>query len=221
MFDKVLIAEDHQSVNRWIQGSLKELGCGASEYAYDCDNALKLLQLAHSGGIPFDLLITDLSFRNDGQERRLAGGAELIGAARLLQPQLKVLVFSAEEQPGVVSTLVERFKINGYLWKGPRDEEDLPLAVRQIAAGKTFISRELQQAVRSKNALDFTEYDMTIITELAKGTLQKNIPYVLEKQGHRSASLRSVEKRLGEIRDTLGFTKNEQLIAYCKDHWII
>jgi DNA-binding NarL/FixJ family response regulator len=221
MFERVLIAEDHQSVNRWILQTLEQQGAGYIRQAHYCDDALKLLEIARNEGFPFDLLITDLSFREDRPEQKLAGGTDLIVAARKLQPDLKVLVFSAEQQPTVVSHLVEHFEINGYVWKGPRDEEDLPAAIQQIARGKTFVSRELQQAVRSKNAHDFSDYDITIISELVKGTLQKNIPYVLEQQGHKAASLRSVEKRLGEIRDALGFTKNEQLIAYCKDHWII
>jgi DNA-binding NarL/FixJ family response regulator len=221
MFERVLIAEDHQSVNRWILQTLEKQGAIYIRQAHYCDDALKLLEIAHHEGFPFDLLITDLSFREDRLEQKLAGGADLIAAARKLQPELKVLVFSAEEQPTVVSNLVERFGINGYVWKGPRDEEDLPAAIQQIARGKIFVSRELQQAVRSKNAHDFSDYDITIISELVKGTLQKNIPYVLAEQGHKAASLRSMEKRLGEIRDALGFTKNEQLIVYCKDHWII
>ncbi|MES2112228.1 MAG: response regulator [Bacteroidota bacterium] len=221
MFERVLIAEDHQSVNRWVLQTLEKQGASYIRQAHYCDDALKLLEIAGKEGSPFDLLITDLSFREDRPGQKLAGGTDLIVAARKLQPELKVLVFSAEEQPTVVSSLVERFGINGYVWKGPRDEEDLPAAIQHIFRGKIFVSRELQQAVRSKNAHDFSDYDITIISELVKGTLQKNIPYVLAEQGHKAASLRSVEKRLGEIRDALGFTKNEQLIAYCKDHWII
>jgi len=221
MFERVLIAEDHQSVNRWVLQTLEKQGASYIRQAHYCDDALKLLEIAGNEGSPFDLLITDLSFREDRPGQKLASGTDLIVAARKLQPALKVLVFSAEEQASVVSSLVERFGINGYVWKGPRDEEDLPAAIQYIFKGKIFVSRELQQAVRSKNAHDFSDYDMTIISELVKGTLQKNIPYVLAEQGHKAASLRSVEKRLGEIRDDLGFTKNEQLIAYCKDHWII
>ncbi|MDB5141127.1 MAG: DNA-binding response regulator [Mucilaginibacter sp.] len=221
MFERVLIAEDHQSVNSWLLQTLKKQGANYIRQAHYCDDALKLLEIAGKEGLPFELLVTDLSFREDRPGQKLAGGTDLIVAARKLQPDLKVLVFSAEEQPTVVSSLIERFGINGYVWKGPRDEDDLPAAIRQIARGKTFVSRELQQAIRSKNAHDFSDYDITIISELAQGTYQKNIPYVLAEQGHKAASLRSVEKRLGEIRDALGFTKNEQLIAYCKDHWII
>ena len=221
MFERVLIAEDHHSVNSWVQQTLTAIGAVQIRQAHYCDDAFKLLQIALAGGAPFDLLITDLSFREDRREQKLSNGAELIGAARMLQPELKILVFSAEDQPTIVSSLYERFEINGYVPKGPRDEDDMKTALGQIAGLKTYIHPEFQQAFRVKNAHDFTKYDIIIILELARGTYQKNIPYVLEQQGFKASSLSSVEKRLGQIRDALGFTKNEQLIAYCKDHWII
>jgi two-component system capsular synthesis response regulator RcsB len=166
-------------------------------------------------------LITDLSFREDRTEQKLSNGADLIAAVRTHQPDIRILVFSAEDQPTIVRSLYERFEINGYVPKGPRDEEDMKKALNQIADHKTYIHPEFQQTVRVKNAHDFTNYDIIIISELAQGTYQKNIPFVLEEQGFKASSLSFVEKRLGKMRDALGFTKNEQLIAYCKDHWII
>ncbi|PWG79535.1 response regulator [Pararcticibacter amylolyticus] len=221
MFERVLIAEDHHSVNSWVKQTLKDLGTAEIRQAHYCDDAFRLLQIAIREGTPFDLLITDLSFREDRPDQKLHNGAELIGAVRSLLPELKILVFSAEDQPAVARSLYDRFGINGYVPKGPRDEEEMRQALTQIAKHKTYIPREFQQAVRAKNAHDFTKYDVIIISELAQGTYQKNIPFVLEKQGFKASSLSSVEKRLCQIRDALGFTKNEQLIAYCKDHLII
>lgn len=221
MFERVLIAEDHHSVNSWVKQTLTALGTVEIRQAHYCDDAFKLLEIALRESTPFDLLITDLSFREDRKEQKLHNGTELIGAARRLQPRLKILVFSAEDQPAIAGSLYERFEINGYVPKGPRDEEDMRQALSQIAKHQIYIPGEFQQAVRAKNAHDFTNYDIIIISELAQGTYQKNIPYVLEQKGFKACSLSSVEKRLGQIRDALGFSKNEQLIAYCKDHWII
>ncbi|WP_345953024.1 response regulator [Mucilaginibacter sp. PAMB04168] len=221
MFERVLIAEDHHSVNSWVQQTLTTLGAIYVRQAHYCDDAFKLLQIAKADGASYDLLITDLSFREDRPGQKLKSGVDLIAAVRKLQPEIKILVFSAENQPTVATGLYDRLGINGYVPKGPRDEEDMKRAIKQIADHKIFIPLEFQQAVRAKNAHDFTKYDLIIISELAQGTYQKNIPYVLEQQGFKASSLSSVEKRLGQIRDALGFTKNEQLIAYCKDHWII
>lgn len=221
MFQSALIVEDHQSSNHWIQQTLKDLGIGTVRYAYYCDDALLMLKRGIEAGEPYDLLLTDLSFEEDGRKQELRNGTMLIEAAKNLQPGLRILVFSAEPDPAVVGSLFKQFDINGYVHKGRRDMTDLKEAVECIHKSKKFVPAEFQQAVRSKNAHDFSAYDILIISQLAQGTLQKDIPAFLQQSGARASSLSSVEKRLNQIKEALGFTKNEQLVAYCKDHRVI
>lgn len=221
MFQSALIVEDHQSSNHWIQQTLKDLGIVTVKYAYYCDDALLMLKRGKEEGALYDLLLTDLSFAEDGREQKLRNGSSLIEAAKELQAGLRVLVFSAEPDPAVVSNLFKKFAIDGYVHKGRRDMADLKEAVEAISKGKKFVPAEFQQAVRSKNAHDFSAYDILIISQLAQGTLQKDIPAFLQQSGARASSLSSVEKRLNQIKEALGFTKNEQLVAYCKDHRVI
>ncbi|MES2063515.1 MAG: response regulator [Bacteroidota bacterium] len=221
MFDHVLIAEDQQSTNFWVQQTLKELEITNVKYAYYCDDALLRLKNGMRDGAPFDLLITDLSFVDDGREQQLGGGAQLIRAARDQQPGLKVLVFSAEPSVAVVNGLFQELAIDGYVHKGRTDTLDLKTALASIHKGRKYIPAAFQQAVRNKNAFKFSNYDIAIIGQLAQGTFQKKIPDYLKEQGMKPTSLSSIEKRLNEIKESLGFTKNEQLIAYCKDRKII
>ena len=221
MFKSVLIAEDHQSANISVQHSLKDLEIADVSYAYYCDDALLRLKRGIQDGQPFDLLITDLSFEEDGREQKINGGPALIAAARNLQSELKILVFSAEPNPAVVSGLFQQLAINGYVRKGRRDSIELKEAIENIYKGKKYVPAEFQQSIRARNAHDFSTYDILIISQLAKGTLQKDIPVYLQQNGVRASSLSSVEKRLNQIKEVLGFTKNEQLVAYCKDKRII
>jgi two-component system capsular synthesis response regulator RcsB len=221
MFENVLIAEDHQRLNQSVQQTTKELGITDPQYAYHCDDALLRLQHGIREGKPFELLITDLSFDEDGGRQKINNGAGLIEAAKRLQPELKVLVFSAESNPVVVDGLFKRLAINGYVRKSRTDASDLKDAIEVISNNKRYVPIEFQQVVRNKNTFDFTEYDIIILSQLAEGTMQKNIPDYLKKVGMRASSQSSVEKRLNQIRSALGFTKNEQLIAYCKDYNVI
>jgi two-component system capsular synthesis response regulator RcsB len=68
---------------------------------------------------------------------------------------------------------------------------------------------------------EFSDFDIIIIKLLSGGTLQKNIPMYLREHHIRPAGLSSVEKRLNIMKEVLGFSKNEQLVAYCKDFGII
>ncbi len=221
MFNNVLIAEDHQTVKISVEQTLKELSITAYQYTYYCDDALLQLSKAIKAHDPYDLLITDLSFDDDGRPQKLSDGASLIKAARELQPELKVLVLSAEPSPAVVNRLFDHLTINAYVRKGRHDTIELKQAIESIHKGRKYISPDLLQQVRTKNAHDFTTYDVAIISLLAKGTLQKDIPLYLLQQNIKPSGLSSVEKRLNLIREVLDISNNEQLVAFCKDNRII
>jgi two-component system capsular synthesis response regulator RcsB len=221
MFNNVLIAEDHQSIKLSVEQTLNDLGVTDHQYAYYCDDALLRLKIGIQDNKPFELLITDLSFDEDGRAQKISGGTALIEASKNLQPGLKILVLSAEPSATVIGGLFDNFAINGYVRKGRRDTIELKEAIVSIYKGRKYVSPELQQAVRTKNAHDFTAYDIVIISQLAKGTLQKEIPYYLQQNDIKPSGLSSVEKRLNLIKETLDFSKNEQLVAFCKDNKII
>jgi len=221
MFKRVLIAEDHESTSISVRKTLEELNITQTEYSYYCDDALMHIKKNVNAEITFDLLITDLSFEEDHRKQELAGGVELISAIKQIQPNIKVLVFSAENKPALIDELFKKHGINGYVRKARHDAKDLKLAIDALSKGKTYISPDLKQSVKEKNTFEFTPYDIAIITQLSQGTLQKNIPVYLQENNLKPFGLSSVEKRLNMMKELLEFTKNEQLVAYCKDFGII
>nr|WP_295867557.1 response regulator [uncultured Chitinophaga sp.] len=221
MITKVLIAEDHESANLSVQKTLEELAITDIEYAYYCDDALsKIVQAVKAGG-SFDLLITDLSFEPDGRKQVLPGGVELIAAARTAQPDLKILVFSAENRPAAIDQLCNNEDIDGFVRKARNDARELKEAIREIARHRRYFPRHVKQLVEKKNTYSFSEVDITIITLLAQGVLQKDIPTHLQRSGITPSGLSSIEKKLSQMKSVLGFSKNEQLVAYCKDIGVI
>ncbi len=221
MFKSVLIAEDYESANISVQKTLKDLCVKKVDYVYYCDDALMQIQKGINGGKPYDLLITDLSFEEDDRLQNISNGTALIAAVKKLQPELKVLVFSAEQKPAIVSELFKTHAINGYVRKARRDTIELKSALESIYKNRKHYPAELRSPVKINNAHDFTRYDINIITQLAKGMLKKDIPAYLQEQKIHPAGLSSLEKRLVIIKNALGFSTNEQLVAYCKDVGII
>jgi DNA-binding NarL/FixJ family response regulator len=221
MFEKVLVAEDQQSVNFSVQQTVKELGIAHVSYAYYCDDALLALKNGIKDQSPFDLLIADLSFLEDQRKQTLPDGAALIEAAKALQPNLKVLVFSGESNPAVAQKLIANYAIDGYVLKGREDVVELKTAIDQALHHKRYLPPGFHQAIRYQNTYELSTFDIAIITELIKGTKQKDMPGHLQTKGLRATSISSIEKRLAQIKNDLDFTKNEQLIAYCKDNKII
>lgn len=221
MIKKILIAEDHESANLSVQTTLEEMGIQDAEYVYYCDDALVRIQKAMEGGLPYDILITDLYFDADHREVKIDGGVALIQAVRQVQPDLRVLVFSAEGKRAVIESLYEVSNIDGFVRKGRNDAKELKTAITKIVGNERYFSRFYVLAARQENVYDFEPSDIVIIKLLAQGILLKDIPDYLQKEGFKGKGLSSVEKRLNLIRSSLNFASNNRLVAYCKDMGII
>ena len=71
MIDKVIIAEDHEIANLSIQKAMEELRVQHIDYVYYCDDALNKIRTAKEKVSPYDLLITDLYFEEDGTFQKI------------------------------------------------------------------------------------------------------------------------------------------------------
>ncbi|KGE13497.1 response regulator [Sphingobacterium deserti] len=217
MFRKVLIAEDHEIANISIQKTLQDFGIQEAKYVYYCDHALTWIKKAQRDGEPYDLLITDLIFEDDNTPQQITSGIELVQAVKQVQPDIKTIVFSAESRSRVIDDLFSNNQIDGYVRKARRDAQYLNEALKTVYANKIYKSPDSADGALVKNSHEFTTFDIHIISLLAQGVPQKNIPYYLQQKNIKPSGLSSVEKRLNLMRDVLDFSKNEQLVAYCKD----
>lgn len=221
MFKKILIAEDHESINISVQKTLEELNIPTVDYVYYCDDAIGKIQKALREEYPYDLLITDLYYEDDHHEQNLKDGKELIRKAKEIHPNLKVIVFSAEHKMGVIENLFSDYHINGYVRKARNDSKDLKKAIASVYIGENHLSFDLKQDMKKFNSYEFSTFDITLVSLLSKGILQKNIPVHLEERNIKPSSLSSVEKRLNSLKEDLEINSNEQLVAFCKDIGII
>lgn len=221
MIDKVLIAEDHESANLSIQKMISEMGVTRSDYVYYCDDALSKIQAALQQGQAYDLLITDLYFENDGSRQTIAGGADLIKAVRAVQPEIMVLVFSGESRPATIDMLFSSYEIDAFVRKARHDVRELKEAFAILSRGQRYYPRTLAQLVKQSNAYQFTEFDVLVIRLLSEGYQQNEIPAYLKKHDIKPSSLSTIEKRLNQVREELSFSKNEQLVLFCKEAGIL
>lgn len=221
MIRKVLIAEDHESANISVQKTLEELGIKEIDYVYYCDDALLKIENEKKAGRSYDLLICDLYFEQDCRTQKVSGGAALISAARQIQPELKILVFSAEGKPAAIDSLFRSHNIDGYVRKARNDVKELQAAFEKISRNQQHYPKHIADLAKHQNSHNFTDFDITIISLLAQGMSQKNIPEYLQHHEIEPSALSSVEKRLKKIKSVFEFSKNEQLVAFCKDMGII
>ena len=82
MFNKVLVAEDLDTINFSVVQALKDLNVNEIHHAKYCDEAYLKIKRALHDKAPYDLLISDLSFKTDHRESKINSGDELIEAAK-------------------------------------------------------------------------------------------------------------------------------------------
>jgi len=221
MFENVLIAEDHEIANLSLRRTLEDLHISPPDYAYYCNHTLSKIKKALQNGKPYDLLVTDLYFEPDGSSQQFPDGAELIKTAKTLQPALKILVFSAESRPTVIRPLFDELGIDGYVRKARGDAQELKSALDRLMQNKKHYPRELRGQSGQENLHEFTDFDKIIVRLLVQGHAQKDIPAYLTAHDIHPSGLSSVEKRLNLMKTAMGFSKNEQLVAFCKEMKLI
>ena len=221
MIDKIIIAEDQESANLSVQKTVEELRIDHVDHVFYCDDALNKIQIAKHKDHPYDLLITDLYFEADGTFQKIAGGFDLIRSVRAVQPEIRILVFSTENRPATIDMLFEKYEIDGFVRKARHDAKELKKAIDVLSKGQRYYPQALAQLVKQSNAYEFTEFDINIIRLLSQGYQQNEIPEFLKQRNIKPSSLSTIEKRLNQIREELGFSKNEQLVLFCKETGIL
>lgn len=222
MFQKVLIAEDQHTIHKGLEATLKELNIVEVQSVQYCDDALLKLKAALQSPNPFELLITDLSFKDDHRERNLFSGEDLIEAVRILQPSIKIIVFSVEHRIGKIKKLIDLYQIDAYVEKGRNESREISKAITSILEGKLYYSSGIEQLLRNANDITETDtYDQLILQLLAKGLKREQIANYFKERNLPNKSLRSIEKRLTNLKIVFNAQTSEQLIAIAIDRGLI
>jgi DNA-binding NarL/FixJ family response regulator len=132
MFKKVLIAEDLGWNTKRIEQQLIAMGVKEIVITEYCDDAYLKFLKALKEKQPFDLLISDLFFKQDHREQKLKSGDELIASLRKHPSTIKVIVFSMEERLQRIRSLFSEQQINAYVFKSRKSLEDLEEALISI-----------------------------------------------------------------------------------------
>lgn len=217
MFKKVLVAEDIDSINIGITAALKKEFTFSMVSASYCDNAFLKLKKSILDNDPFDLMITDLSFKKDHRIAKIQSGEELIAKVKNMLPSLKVIIYSIEDRAFKINEYLNYLEVDAYVLKGRNSSQDLIKAIRALEQNKTYVSRQLSYKMQSMPALEIDNYDIRLIKALANGLSQQEIALLFKKQNVTPSSLSSIEKRINKLKDYFMAKNTTHLIAIAKD----
>ena len=197
MVEKVIVVEDFDVINSGIISALQEIEIKEIDSSSYCDEAFYKIKKAYLKNEPYNLVISDLSFVNDGTPQKLKSGEELIEKIRKEYPDLKIIVFSVEDKSYRIQHLYNNLKIQGYVWKNRNGLKELKNAIHSIfTTDEFYISPDLNSLINPKKAVEITDFDIFLIKYLSLGFLQDTISEKLKKEGITPSSRSAIEKRL-------------------------
>ena len=222
MFKKVIIAEDLEDINLGIEQTLKNLDIVNFQHAKYCDDAFLKIRKAILDNEPYDLLISDLSFKKDHREVKITCGDELVEKVRELQPDIKIIAYSVEDKSHRIKSLFENADIDGFVLKGRNSIEDLKKAIHITSTSdQKFISHEVASALQEKNNFEIDDLDIQILKYLSSGTPQDEIIQIFKDLGIKPNSKSAMEKRLSKLKDFFKANNTVHLVSIAKDMGII
>jgi len=222
MFNKALVVEDFDSVSTTMINAVKELSIPEILLAKYCDEAYLKIRKALLNEKPFDLLICDLSFKNDFRKNKLNTGEELIAAIKKVQPDIKIVVFSVEDKSFKIKSLFSDYGINAYISKGRNSIPELQKAILGIYnVNTTILSTELSNVLSNKSLLEIEEYDIELLRLIAQGLMMAKIASDFKNKGISPNGSSSLEKRVNSLKMYFKARNNAHLIAIAKDLGLI
>lgn len=223
MFKKALIVDDIDLNDVGAIQVLTELEIPEIDYAKYCDEALLKIKRAKLDGNPFDLLISDLSFKKvDYKKEQLNSGEELIEAVKKIAPEIIIIVFSIEDKPYRIQSLFEKQAVKAFVSKGRNSMPTLKKAILEVYNGNDkFLPPELTHILKDKTIHEIDDYDIELIKWLSLGVTQESMDVKFRELGITPNSKSTIEKRIIKLKSYFEANNTVHLISIAKDMGII
>lgn len=211
-FNKVLVAEDTDSINFGIVAKLESIGINNIEHVQFCHDAHLKIKKALFDKEPYELLISDLSFVNPRGKSKLNSGEDLIAAAKEIQPNLKIIAFSVIDKQTVIQNLLNNLEVDAYVCKGLNGLKELENAIECIAQNKKFKCPIAAAVLKQKNIFTLSVYEQKLLKMLANGHKQSEISNNFKLKNITPNSIRSIEANISKLKDTFNAKNSHQLV---------
>jgi two-component system, NarL family, invasion response regulator UvrY len=207
---RVLLADDHAIVRRGVAQLLIEFG--AASEVLEAETGREALALAARG--PFDVALLDISLPD-------INGLDVLKRLKRDAPRLPVLMFSMyREDQYAVRAL--KAGAAGYLSK-TADPALMIAAIRQVAAGRKYVSPAMAEALANYVSLDsermphetLSDREFQTLCMLASGKRLTDIARAL------SLSVKTVSVYRARLLDKMQLANNAELTFYVMSNRLV
>jgi two-component system capsular synthesis response regulator RcsB len=221
MFKKVLVAEDIDSISIGLVTALEKDNSIEVHHTKYCDDALLKIKKAQFDNTPFDLLITDLSFKEDYRHTNIKSGEELTQEVKKIQSDIKVIMYSIEDRPLKIKMLFDNYNIDGYVAKGRNSTTELLKAIQTISDEGCYVPKFISDSIKDDVLFEIEAYDIYLLKCLSKGLSQEEISTEFKNKGYSSSSVSSIEKRINKLKIYFNSKNTTHLVSTTKDMGLI
>lgn len=222
MFKKVLVVDSFYGVSMALSQEFNKIYSFEISNAKYFDEGYLKIKRGLFDNEPYDLLISDLSFKNEYRNTKFHSGEEFIVAIKEIQPNIKTIVFSEENKSFRIDSLFNKSKINAFVHKGRNSIPELIKAVQTVFTDD--IKKPLlgvSDALRDKLLVEIEEYDISLLKSLSVGLALDDITLDFQKNGIIPNGYSSIEKRINKLRADFSARNKVHLIAIAKDMGLI
>jgi len=221
MFRKILITEDIDSISLSITAMLEKNFDAEIINAKYCDEGYLFIKKAAQDEKPFDLVITDLSFKDDHRDTTISSGEDFIKKIREEFFDLKIIVYSIEDRPFLIKSLFNNSYINAYVAKGRDSISELTDAIHNVYYGNIYLSPEFADVLKDQSVFEVDKYDVEVLKLLSEGFTQEDISVVFKQKNYPSPSTSSIEKKINKLKFMFKANNSIHLVAITKDMRLI
>lgn len=221
MFKKIIVAEDIDSISHGLKVLLDKLENTEVSYTKYCDETFLKIKRAQQDKVPFELLITDLSFKSSHMDVKLTSGEQLIEQLKKKHYDIAIIVYSIDERGYNIRYLLDDLDIEGYVSKGRDSTPELLKAITAVYNGGKYISPHLAHLKKPALITEIDQLDLEIIKLLAQGLIQSEIVEDFKTRGKKASSISSIEKRIIKMKASLKARNTTHLVSIAKDMGLI
>ena len=221
MFKKIIVAEDIDSISHGLKALLEKLEDTEVTYTKYCDETFLKIKKAQQDKAPFELLITDLSFKRSHMDVKLTSGEQLIEQLKKEHCELAIIVYSIDERGYNIRYLLDDMDIEGYVSKGRESTAELLKAIKAVYNGEKYVSPHLAHLKKPALITEIDQLDLEIIKLLAQGLIQSEIVEDFKTKGKKVSSISSIEKRIIKMKASLKARNTTHLVSIAKDMGLI